>query len=498
MKKIVIVGGGVTGLTAGVYAQKYGFESVIYEKHRIVGGQCTGWDRQGYHIDNCIHWLTGSKPGTDLYDSWVETGVLGPDVELIHIPYFGVYEIDGITITLWKDTKKLRKELKDISPEDAVLIDELIDDIVAGASMDMPAKVPTDMLSLKEMITLGRKCMPAGKIMKKYQKISCKEYGMRYHHPALQKLFAYSMPEGYSITAFVMSMATVCSGDGDIPKGGSRAMALRMAATYEKLGGKIVTGTGVEEILTSRINGKETAVGVKLENGETVEADYVIASGDAYYTLHKLLKGRFSDSQLDRRFADADTYKLPTSAHVVFAVDAPATDIPKSIFFPTEPYQVATRSYDGLSIINYAYESDFHPEGKSVFSVYIDQSDNDFLWWEKLHQDSEKYKAEKERLAVLCQAGIEKRFPYLVGKLTLLDVYTPMTFQRYTGTYHGAWMSFLMTPKAKPLSHKGIIKGLKNCYMAGMYMMAPGGLPVALTTGKFAVQRICRQEKIAL
>ncbi len=498
MKKIVIVGGGIAGLTAGIYAQKYGFESVIYEKHTIVGGQCTGWDRNGYHIDNCIHWLTGSKKESGMYESWVETGALGPDVELIRIPYFGVYEIDGVTITLWKDADKLRQELKDISPADAVLIDELVDDIIAGGSVEMPIKAPMDMLSMKDLMELGSKSKAAMSIMKKYQHVSCVDYGKKYQHPALQKLFTVSMPEGYSITAFIMSMATVCSGDGDIPKGGSRAMAFRMADRYQKHGGKIVTGTGVEEILTDKVKGKETATGVRLESGDIIKADYVIAAGDAYYTLHKLLKGRFTDKRLDNRFADMKTYKLPTSAHVIFAVDAEAKDIPKSILFETEPYTVAIRKFDYMSFINYAYEPDFHPEGKSLFSVYLDQSDEDFLWWEQLYKDREKYQGEKSRIVLFCQEKIEERYPELKGKLTLIDTYTPMTYHRFTGTYHGAWMSFLMTPQSKSLQHKGIIKGLKNCYMAGMYMMSPGGLPVALATGKFAVQRICKQERIQL
>lgn len=32
MKKIVIVGGGISGLTSGIFAQKYGFESIVLEK----------------------------------------------------------------------------------------------------------------------------------------------------------------------------------------------------------------------------------------------------------------------------------------------------------------------------------------------------------------------------------------------------------------------------------------------------------------------------------
>ena len=56
--KIAIIGGGVAGLTAGIYAQKNGFESEIHERHTIVGGQCTGWYRKHFLLDNCAHWLT--------------------------------------------------------------------------------------------------------------------------------------------------------------------------------------------------------------------------------------------------------------------------------------------------------------------------------------------------------------------------------------------------------------------------------------------------------
>lgn len=61
MKRIVIIGGGISGLTAGIFAQKTGFESIILEKNHTMGGECTGWERQGYHIDGCIHWLVGTK-----------------------------------------------------------------------------------------------------------------------------------------------------------------------------------------------------------------------------------------------------------------------------------------------------------------------------------------------------------------------------------------------------------------------------------------------------
>ena len=48
-KRVVIIGGGIAGLSAGIYALKAGYETTIYEKNAIPGGECIGWNRKGYH-----------------------------------------------------------------------------------------------------------------------------------------------------------------------------------------------------------------------------------------------------------------------------------------------------------------------------------------------------------------------------------------------------------------------------------------------------------------
>ena len=56
-------------------------------------------------------------------------------------------------------------------------------------------------------------------------------------------------------------------------------------------------------------------------------------------------------------------------------------------------------------------------------------------------------------------------------------------------------MSFTTTPQVKQLKLKGRVKGIDNMYLAGQWTSAPGGLPVAVTSGKFAVQRILKNRK---
>ena len=58
-------------------------------------------------------------------------------------------------------------------------------------------------------------------------------------------------------------------------------------------------------------------------------------------------------------------------------------------------------------------------------------------------------------------------------------------------------MGFLFTHKDGMFTHNGRIPGLRNFLMAGQWMQCPGGLPLALAEGKFAIQRMCKKEKLS-
>lgn len=122
---------------------------------------------------------------------------------------------------------------------------------------------------------------------------------------------------------------------------------------------------------------------------------------------------------------------------------------------------------------------------------------NDYEYWKKLKRSDEKnYYLEKDNIAKEIMKRIEKIYPETQGKLEVYDVNTPVTYERYCGAYNGAWMSFDMLPKVKSLRHNGKINGIDNLYVAGQWVMSPGGLPTACIAGKWAIQRICIAEKI--
>jgi phytoene dehydrogenase-like protein len=73
-QSIIIIGGGIAGLSAGCYAQMNGYQTRIFELHDKPGGLCTSWKRKGYTFDGCIEWLTGTTPGTAVNRIWHELG----------------------------------------------------------------------------------------------------------------------------------------------------------------------------------------------------------------------------------------------------------------------------------------------------------------------------------------------------------------------------------------------------------------------------------------
>ncbi|QQO08317.1 phytoene desaturase family protein [Breznakiella homolactica] len=488
--KITIIGGGVSGLSAGIYAQLAGFESSIYEKEPVLGGQCTGWDRMGYHIDGCIHWLTGTKDGSGINTIWKETGVLG-NTEIIQLESFGTYEFDGTSITLWRDLDRLRDELIRLSPEDTGVIENMVRDIRIMQKMVIPVSMPLDMMPLREKLAMLWVLMGTGGIMTRNSKTSCAEYAKRFRHPAIRKIIEKRVPPDFSVLAFLFGMGNFTGGNGAIPRGGSRGMIERMEKRYRDLGGTVYTNMAAEEI---QVEGTR-ARAVRFADGSAAEADYVVASCDTNITFSNLLKGRFRDKRFELRYNNPRDYPTLSTFHTAFGVSADLKEYPSSLVFEIDPLKVGHTVFTSLGVRNYAYEPDFAPPGNTVITTAYNQTGEDYHFWKKLYSSDRKaYRREKKAIAEAILDRIQRRFPELSGKIRVLDEATPVTYNRYTGAWRGSWMSFMMTPKAKIMMHSGRIRGLKNCFLTGQWLQPPGGLPTAAIYGKFTIQRICRLE----
>lgn len=151
LKKIIIVGGGISGLSSGIYGQKHGFITEIYEKNPTAGGLCTSWTRKGLTVDGCIHWLTGTREGTEINYMWKDVGAFTQD-DIIEPDNFGTIICEGTPITLWCDLNKLEQELIEISPEDKKLIKKTNRLILAFQNLHLPIDIPLSEMSLWKLM----------------------------------------------------------------------------------------------------------------------------------------------------------------------------------------------------------------------------------------------------------------------------------------------------------------------------------------------------------
>ncbi len=490
MKRVVIIGGGIAGLTAGIFAQRNGFDSVVLEKHHTLGGECTGWDRQGYHIDGCIHWLVGTKKGTAIYDLWCDVGALD-GVEIYHPESFLTFEHDSGTVHLYRDLERLRSSWLELSPEDEPTINDFCKTIKQLHSFEIPVGKPQDMMGLVEKVKFLLSMKDAGMVMQKYGKVNLQDYARSFKHPALREALASFLPEGYSASSVFFALASFTKGQASIPYGGSKALAMRMVERYRSLGGIIESSCEAVELTID--HNKVTRV--LCQNGKAFDGDYFIAACDANVLYERLLKGDYPDPQFDKRYSNPKDYPLASEVRVALGYEGRLDNVPRTLRFPIAPFTINGTDVDHLAMTHYQHDSAFAPEGHLLITCSINQFHADYDFWHALAVDKQAYREEKSRIGQHVASAIEARFPQMQGKLKILDVVSPKTFERYCNAYRGSFMAFLPTVRGKELAHTGRVKSLSNIYLSGQWLQPPGGLPVALITGKDTIMRICKQEK---
>lgn len=490
MKKLVIIGGGIAGLSAGIFAQKNGFESVILEKHHTLGGECTGWNRQGYHVDGCIHWLVGTKEGTQINRLWKAVGAL-EGVDVFHPESFMTFEFAGARVNLFRDLDRLQSSWLELSPQDKSAIDDFCRAIKTLQSYEIPVDKPMDMMSAREKIKMILSMKDIGPVLQKYSKTSLKDYARTFKHPALREALCSLLPEGYSAVSIIFSLAAFTKGQASVPYGGSKAMAMRMQERYLALGGRVEESC---EAVSLDIEGKSVRR-VTCSNGKSFVGDYFIAACDAHFFYQELLKGNYPDRAYQKRFNNPKDYPLASEVRAAIGCQDSLEDIPRTLRFPVTTMMINDRQINEITMTHYRHDPTFAPEGHTLITCSINQFQADYDAWDALAQDRNAYTLGKARVGEEIVNAIVTRFPHLKDKLKVLDVVTPKTFQRYCNAYRGAFMGFMPTVRGKMLNHSGRVKGLNNIFLGSQWLQPPGGLPTALISGKDTIMRLCKLER---
>ena len=487
-KKIVIIGGGVAGLSAGIYAKLNNFDAEILEMHSVAGGQCTAWERKGYRFDYCLHWLVGTRKGP-FNEIWKETGVLNDKVEIIdHEVHTKIIMENGKEFIIYTNLDKWEKYLCDLAPEDTGKIKKICNEMRKSAFLQ-PYSDPPGLRKFGQTISSMFSMMPVIMLFIKYGRKSCAQYfdKLGFKNETLKSaLISIYGTRDFSALAFIMMFAWFNQKNAGYLIGGSLPMSERMTNRYLGLGGKLTTKATVSKIVVEN----SIAKGVILSNGTEIKSDYVISAADGHATIFDMLGGKF----LNRKIINAyENWELFTPiVQVSFGINKKFTvDAPVESWMINDQKIGKTEASGGYSIMNYAFDQTMAPKGKSVIVMRFESPWD--LWKDMGRAD---YEREKEQIESDAKTLLEKRYPGISESIEVCDVATPVTDVRYTGVWKGSYEGFLPSSKNMMDNINPVLPGLKKFYMAGQWLFPGGGLPPAGQSGKWAIQNICKDEKI--
>ncbi len=482
-KSIIIIGGGLTGLSAGCYGQMNGYKTTIFEMHDIAGGVCTGWKRKGYTIDGAMNWMVGTNPESSFYKFWEELGAAQGWKVYNHDRYSISEDQDGKTFTAYCDADQFEKYLIEMAPEDSDLIKEYTQAIRTMAKFDQPAERPPELYNDADRAKIGQ-MMAYMQPMQKWGAITSRDFAQRLKNPELRRYFENAPAFPMSMWLWVLGFQHSKSAGYVI--GGALALVKSIEKRYRQLGGEIHFKSKVVKILVEN----DKAVGIRLENGQEYRADYVVSAGDGRTAIFDLLGGKYIDDTIKKMYEHPVLFA--PLVYVGLGIRRTFEDIPSTVggyAYPLKkPITIAGKQENTINLLIYNFDPTLAPKGKSVVVVYYS---TDYDYWKELRKDPAKYKAEKERIAGEVIAGLEQKFPGITSQVEMRDVATPITWERYTGNWRGAyegWMFGSVENISKTLP------GLDNFYMAGQWVNAGGGMPTAAMSGCHTIQFICKKD----
>ena len=482
-KKVIVIGGGIAGLSAGIYAQRCGFDVTILESHSIAGGNCTSWKRKGYLFEGGMHWLSGSSEKEAIHKMWRYVGALDDSVKIHYPEPFLEYDHNGTLIPLYRNLDATEKHLLSISPNDEKEIRKLCKNIRKVKNLAMPVSDIRGVKATKKTrppISLLFSALSAMLLIRSFSKISPDAYIRRFSHEGIRSLIRSCTYDESGVTPLFFTMGILARSDGGFPEGGSLPFVRRIVETFTSPGGEILYGTRADRVIVE--NGK--AVGVAAGD-KRLTADAVIITSDTM-AVDKLFDVPPKSAWLDKMRAST---KPTMNTFVSLGLDTDLRKYPKTVIFRLEkPIVLATQTYKYISCNNYSHDPVYSPEGKTAMTIMLAGDTYDF--WKKAKAEN-RYEEEKRKLAETVIEALIAHIPEVNGRVDVCDIATPLTYERYCGNWKGSWMTE-MTPDMKMTEYPAVIKGLSGVYFAGHRMMPPGGLPVALMSGRKAVQHLCR------
>jgi phytoene desaturase len=491
MKKVIIIGAGLGGLSTAIRLAAKGFSVTILEKNEHVGGKVNFIEAGGYKFDTGASLLTMRHVLKELFEA--ANRRLEDYLELVALePICRYFWSDKTVFDASRNLPKTITEIEKIEPRDVSGFEKFIRDarrkyevaertFLAHSLGDLPKllrpRYARDIAAISSWKTLdahNRKYFRSPKLQQLFNRFATYNGSSPYQTPATFALIPF--------VEFGLGAWYVRGGIYEIPR------ALKRVAN--ELGVEIRMDCEVEEILCRN----RLAAGVKLKNGEEIRADFVISNADAVETYRNLIAEENRKSFPNKKIENAEPScsgfvlllgvkkRFPQLAHHnIFFSDNYRAEFDR-IFRDKRPAEnptiyvcAASRTDDTQApencenlfvLINAPYTSeqtDWEIEKKSYRNLIVKKLEDFGL---------ENLENSIEFEQIITPADFETKYRANRGSI-------------YGVSSNGTFSAFMRPPNQS--------KDVKNLFFVGGATHPGGGMPLVMLSGKMAAELIQRE-----
>lgn len=477
---IIIIGGGLGGLTAGAKLSREGRKVLLIEQHDRPGGCATTFRRGEFTLEVGLHEIDGPSP-IDLKTKLFNELDLFNNVTFIKVPEFYHFVNDNISVTIPHDPREAARILKEAFPEENEGIDSYYSQVLNPKKRGADGGTPVGEKSLGEFLD---------SIIKNEDLKLVLLGNLGYFHDD---------PYTLSLTYYCAAQSRYFNGGASYIRKGSQSLSDYLAHYINIHGGEVLLNHLVTGFITE--NGKLAGVTYRRKQGDATGvlkafSDDIIANASM-----PGVAGLLPEDQGRRLLNLIGNRKAGASLLTVYFGFKTHLQTIGNIHYSTFVYDGSVKSQKDILINN---RGDFEkrsftfvdygqvdrslaPQGKSVGALCcIDYPDN----WEGLTR--EQYKARKEEVAQIFIRRLEKIIPGIAENIVYHEVATPLTVKRFTLNPEGAVYGFEQIPFNIPVDTAALAP---NLHFASAWTRTGGGFSGAIYSGYFCALNILRRKQ---
>jgi phytoene dehydrogenase-like protein len=526
---IIIVGGGIAGLTSAAYLSREGKKVLLIEKNKECGGLVNSFTRDGFHFDAGVRALIDAGIILPMLKD------LGVQLEVVKSPVSLGIENEILHIENLGSLSKYRELLIKFFPESEEEIDEVLKnirkimkhmDVLYGIENPVFKDLKRDrdfifkilLPWLPKFIFTIRKINRMNMPVEEYLKIFVKNPSLR---DMISQHFFKNTPAFFALSYFSLYL------DYFYPKGGVGKLSEALKNKIIECGGEIKTDTKIIEVMVEKCL-------VKDQKNITFKYDQLIWAADLK-TFYKIADTECLSLKIRTKFEDVKNKMLKNrGGDSVFSlfleVDEPLESFRKIAhghFFYTpsklglgethkeelnylltnfekvEKEQILTW-LDKFTRLN-TYEisipglkdPELVPPGKTGIIISFLAEYDLFNKIQKSGWLDEFISELENRVLSVISDSV---FPMLKDRIIVRFSFTPLSIENRVGSSEGAITGWSFQ-KSMPVINKiqiadrSVLTPVPSIFQAGQWAYSPAGVPMSILTGKLAADRVLKQMK---